>query len=204
MPVAHARCGGLAVPRRTKACGPLTHPAGTTTARVRTFSTRTDRLLALADWLQGLAVSRSAMESTGVYRRPLYTILEADCAVLLVNARHIKAVPGREPVTEGIGDRPYQVGDGGDQRPRRERSADADGLARWRAGRGGARGVGAGTAARDVAALAPCARRANPARSLDPDRADSRATSTFLRHRPSPCRRRSIAASSLSPERWRC
>jgi transposase len=97
MQVVHARCCGLDVHKKdVKACVLLTHPDGTTTSQVRTFSTMTDGLLALADWLRGLAVIPVAMESTGVYWRPVYNILEADCHVLLVNAQHIKAVPGRK------------------------------------------------------------------------------------------------------------
>ncbi len=97
MQVVHARCCGLDVHKKdVKACVLLTHPDGTTTSQVRTFSTMTDGLLALADWLRGLAVIPVAMESTGVYWRPVYNILEADCQVLLVNAQHIKAVPGRK------------------------------------------------------------------------------------------------------------
>jgi len=97
MQIVHPRCCGIDVHKKdVKACAMLTHPDGTATSQVRTFSTMTDGLLALADWLGALDIRQVAMESTGVYWRPVYNILEADCAVILVNAQHIKAVPGRK------------------------------------------------------------------------------------------------------------
>ena len=55
----------------------------------------TDELLKLADWLRAGQVSAVAMESTGVYWKPVFNILESEFEVILVNARHIKYVPGR-------------------------------------------------------------------------------------------------------------
>jgi transposase len=64
---------------------------------VRHFSTFTQDLLAAADWLQSCRVTTVAMESTGVYWIPLFQILEArGMKVCLVNARHVKNVPGRK------------------------------------------------------------------------------------------------------------
>jgi len=64
---------------------------------VRTFTTFTDDLLKLRDWLQQCGVRTVAMESTGVYWIPLYQILEAaGIEVCLVNARHCKNLPGRK------------------------------------------------------------------------------------------------------------
>jgi transposase len=63
---------------------------------VRTMKTTTGELRAFADWLRGEGCETVAMESTGVYWRPVFNILEADFPVLLVNARHIKTVPGRK------------------------------------------------------------------------------------------------------------
>ena len=63
---------------------------------VRTFSTMTDDLLALLDWLTVAGCTQVAIESTGVYWRPVFNILESQMAVILVNARHVKAVPGRK------------------------------------------------------------------------------------------------------------
>jgi transposase len=63
---------------------------------VRTFTTMTDDLLALAAWLREAGCTHVAMESTGVYWKPVYNILEDQFDVLVVNAAHIKAVPGRK------------------------------------------------------------------------------------------------------------
>ena len=71
-------------------------PADRTTDNVRSFPTFTQDLYALADWLVGLGIQTVAMESTGVYWIPLFQILEArGIEVCLVNARHVKNVPGR-------------------------------------------------------------------------------------------------------------
>lgn len=63
---------------------------------VRTFSTMTDDLLKLLDWLLGSGCRCVAMESTGVYWRPVFNILECRMKVMLVNAHHLKRVPGRK------------------------------------------------------------------------------------------------------------
>ena len=64
---------------------------------VRVFQTFTVDLYALADWLATCGVTTVAMESTGVYWIPVYEILEArGVAVHVINARHLKHVPGRK------------------------------------------------------------------------------------------------------------
>lgn len=65
---------------------------------ILTFGTMTDDLLALADWIQTNACTHVAMESTGVYWKPIYNLLEleSDLTVYVVNAQHIKQVPGRK------------------------------------------------------------------------------------------------------------
>jgi transposase len=63
---------------------------------VQTFSTMTDDLLRLSDWLGSEGCTHVAIESTGVYWKPVFNILEGALEVILVNARHIKAVPGRK------------------------------------------------------------------------------------------------------------
>jgi transposase len=63
---------------------------------IRTFGTMTEELLQLADWLTAAGCTHVAMESTGVYWKPIYNLLEGSFALLLVNARHIKQVPGRK------------------------------------------------------------------------------------------------------------
>lgn len=92
MRVMYERCCGLDVhKKRVVAC--LITPEGQVT---RTFSTMTKELLALADWLMEQRVTHVAMESTGVFWKPIYNLLEEDFTVLVVNARHMKAVPGRK------------------------------------------------------------------------------------------------------------
>jgi transposase len=63
---------------------------------IRTFGTMTEDLLELTDWLAAAGCTHVAMESTGVYWKPIYNLLEATLTPLLVNARHIKTVPGRK------------------------------------------------------------------------------------------------------------
>jgi transposase len=70
--------------------------AGGLRKEVRTFGTMTADLLALSDWLMTCGVTHVAMESTGEYWKPVYNILENNFEILLVNAQHIKAVPGRK------------------------------------------------------------------------------------------------------------
>ena len=71
-------------------------PADRAAENVRSFPTFTQDLYALADWLKQCGVKTVAMESTGVYWIPLFQILESrDFEVCLVNARHVKNVPGR-------------------------------------------------------------------------------------------------------------
>lgn len=62
----------------------------------RSFDAFTDSIEELRDWLKGNMVTHVAMESTGVYWKPVYNILERDFEILLVNARHIKNVPGQK------------------------------------------------------------------------------------------------------------
>jgi transposase len=69
---------------------------GTPTERVRSVGTMTADLLRLADWLAANEVTHVAMESTGVYWRPLYYLLEDGFTVLLINMQHLSHVPGRK------------------------------------------------------------------------------------------------------------
>jgi transposase len=63
---------------------------------LRVFGTMTADLLALSDWLAGTGIMHVAMESTGEYWRPMYNLLEGDITIFLVNAAHVKQVPGRK------------------------------------------------------------------------------------------------------------
>jgi transposase len=64
--------------------------------QTRTYSAMTDDLLELCDWLVSEGCEHAAIESTGVYWKPVFNILEGFVEVVLVNARHVKAVPGRK------------------------------------------------------------------------------------------------------------
>ena len=97
MDVVHARCCGLDVHKRTVvACLFISASGREPSKEVRTFGTMTDDLLRLVDWLTSAGCTHAAMESTGVYWKPVYNLLEGTLEVLVVNARHIKAVPGRK------------------------------------------------------------------------------------------------------------
>jgi transposase len=62
----------------------------------RTFNAYTNSIEELKDWLKEFDITHIAMESTGVYWRPVFTVLEEDFEIILVNARHIKNVPGHK------------------------------------------------------------------------------------------------------------
>ena len=97
MDVLHPCCCGLDVHKRTVvACLISTPPTGPAEKMIRTFGTMTPDLLALADWLTSAGCTHVAMESTGVFWKPIYNILEGLFELLLVNAQHLKAVPGRK------------------------------------------------------------------------------------------------------------
>lgn len=90
-------CCGLDVHKDTvAACLRRIGDDGKTHIEKRTYSTMTKELLALSDWMTSEGVTHVAMESTGVYWKPIWNILEGGFTVLLVNARHIKQVPGRK------------------------------------------------------------------------------------------------------------
>jgi transposase len=78
------------------ACLLISGDGGKGQQELRRFGTMTRDLLELADWLQCHQVTHVAMESTGVYWKPVWNILEGQFEVVLVNAQHIKAVPGRK------------------------------------------------------------------------------------------------------------
>jgi transposase len=97
MDVLYRCCAGLDVHKKTVvACVRRIDAAGKVHQVVRTFGTMTCHLLALSDWLAEQGVEQVAMESTGVYWKPVFNILESRLAVMLVNAQHIKQVPGRK------------------------------------------------------------------------------------------------------------
>ena len=97
MEVLYTHCAGLDVHKKTVVVCCLTPGAdGTLLRQIRTFSTMTQDLLALSDWLSSLGVTHVAMEATGEFWKPVHSILEANFTILVVNAHHIKNVPGRK------------------------------------------------------------------------------------------------------------
>jgi transposase len=100
MDVIFTHCAGLDVQKKTvMACRVTPDPTGQQVdglMELKEFGTMTADLLALSDWLAAAGVTHVAMESTGEYWKPLYNILEGDVTVFLVNAAHVKQVPGRK------------------------------------------------------------------------------------------------------------
>jgi transposase len=99
MEVVHARCAGLDVHKKSVvACVLWSGERGLVERTVQTFGTMTDDLERLADWLGEQAVTAVVMEATGVYWKPVYNVLERrdGFSVLVGNAEHLKAVPGRK------------------------------------------------------------------------------------------------------------
>jgi transposase len=96
MEVLYPRCAGLDVHQQTVvacvrlASGPAVH------TEVRTFGTTTAELLALAEWLATHGCTHAAMESTGVYWKPIWHVLEGQVDLILANALQIRSVPGRK------------------------------------------------------------------------------------------------------------
>jgi transposase len=98
MQIVHERCCGLDVHKKSVvACILITSEDATVQREIRTYGTMTADLLMLRDWLESLDVQHVAMESTGVFWHPIYNILEDEGrTIILVNAQHMKAVPGRK------------------------------------------------------------------------------------------------------------
>ena len=97
MRVLYERCCGLDIHKKfVVACLMVSQPDGSLHKETRTLSAMTQDLLALADWLRAEACAQVVMESTGSYWRPVYNLLEGHLEMLVVNAAHVKAVPGRK------------------------------------------------------------------------------------------------------------
>ncbi len=92
MEVIYERCCGLDIHKKSVVACVIVPGA----KELRTFGTMTADLLELSDWLRDKRVTHVAMESTGVYWKPIYNLLEGSFELLLVNAQRIKAVPGRK------------------------------------------------------------------------------------------------------------
>src|SRR5215208_7184486 len=96
MDILHCCCAGLDVHKEIVVACVRRVVGGKARQEVRTFRTETNALLEMADWLTDLQVTHVAMESTGVYWKPIWNLFEGVFELLLVNAEHIKAVPGRK------------------------------------------------------------------------------------------------------------
>lgn len=96
MEVVYPRCAGLDVHQHSLAACVRIIESGRVRQEVRTFETTTQGLLDLCDWLSAESCSHVAMESTGVYWKPVWHVLEASFELVLANAMHIRNVPGRK------------------------------------------------------------------------------------------------------------
>jgi transposase len=97
MRVVHERCCGLDIHKQTVvACLLVAEADGPPRKEVRTFGTMTEDVVALAAWLRAAGCTQVAMESTGVYWKPIWNLLEEEFVLLLANAQHVKRVPGRK------------------------------------------------------------------------------------------------------------
>jgi transposase len=96
MELIYQRCCGIDVHKKLLVACLILLIDGQRRKEIRTFPTTTQGILLLLDWLQVSGCSHVAMESTGVYWKPIYNLLEGHFELLVVNAQHIKAVPGRK------------------------------------------------------------------------------------------------------------
>lgn len=97
MEIVVERCAGLDVHKDSVvACVHVPSPSGERETKIASFSTFTEDLLGLRDWLVALGVTRVGMEATGVYWKPVLYLLEDALDCWLLNARHMRNVPGRK------------------------------------------------------------------------------------------------------------
>jgi transposase len=97
MELVYQRCCGIDIHKKVVvACLISLTAAGQRHKEIRSFRTVTKELLELCDWLKAAHCTHVAMESTGVYWKPVYNVLEGHFELVVVNAQHIKAVPGRK------------------------------------------------------------------------------------------------------------
>src|SRR5260370_41854433 len=97
MEILYTNCAGLDVHKKTvKVCLLTPGSNGRHHKEFRTYATTIEELLNLSDWLHEQGCTHVAFEATGVYWKPLYNLLEGHFEILVVNAQHIKAVPGRK------------------------------------------------------------------------------------------------------------
>jgi len=101
MDLLHRQCGGLDVHAESVvACARVVDAEGHVRHDVRTFGTTTPELLALADWLTAQGCTHVVMESTGIYWKPVWHVLEGSVELILANAMHVRNIPGRKSDTQ--------------------------------------------------------------------------------------------------------
>jgi len=91
-----ARCAGLDIHKETVEATVRILEGNKVQQQTRRWGTMTGEVRAMGEWLEAQGVTHLAMESTGVFWKPLYNILESRFTLILVNARHLKQVPGRK------------------------------------------------------------------------------------------------------------
>lgn len=97
MKVRHERCCGIDVHKQTVvACVMVSDEQGEVKTETKTFGTMTGDLQALGVWLKGLKVQHIAIESTGVYWKPVYNLLEEQFEIMVVNPERVKALKGKK------------------------------------------------------------------------------------------------------------
>ncbi|GAC1635721.1 MAG: hypothetical protein NVS4B11_38030 [Ktedonobacteraceae bacterium] len=96
MQVLYQRCCGIDVHKKMLVVCLLICSTQGVQKEIQTFSTMLSDLFRLRDWLKAQGCQAVAMESTGVYWKPIWNVLEGEMELLLCNAQHIKAVPGRK------------------------------------------------------------------------------------------------------------
>jgi transposase len=96
MEILYPRCAGLDVHQQTVVACTRIASGSAVQHEVRTFDTTTGELLALADWLAAHGCTHVAMESTGVYWKPIWHVLDGQFELVLANALQIRSVPGRK------------------------------------------------------------------------------------------------------------
>jgi len=96
MEIVHPKCAGLDVHQQTVVACARVVAGSSVTHDVRTFGTTTQELVALSDWLTAHGCTHVAMESTGVYWKPVWHVLEESVELVLANAMHIRNIPGRK------------------------------------------------------------------------------------------------------------
>src|SRR5688572_4313664 len=96
MEVLYPRCAGLDLHQQSVAVCARVASGTAIQQEVRTFGTTTGELLALADWLTAHGCTHVAMESTGVYWKPVWHVLDGQFELILANALQIRSVPGRK------------------------------------------------------------------------------------------------------------